>query len=94
MVIQYWRSTDDLIAYASADERIHRPAWRAFNARARRAAGAVGIWHETYAVPAGGHETIYSGLGSPIGLGAVAGTQPLARRGEAARQRLGHRTAA
>ena len=52
-VVQYWRSVEDIYRYASAADHGDRPAWTAFNARARKAAGAVGIWHETYAVPVG-----------------------------------------
>ncbi|GMA88789.1 hypothetical protein GCM10025868_40390 [Angustibacter aerolatus] len=48
-----------LWAYARDDGRAHRPAWRAYNARARKGSGSVGIWHETYDVPAGGHESRY-----------------------------------
>ncbi|MDQ2756687.1 MAG: DUF4188 domain-containing protein [Actinomycetota bacterium] len=59
MVVQYWRSAADVYAYAADTSHAHRPAWTAFNQRARRAAGAVGIWHETYAVPAGAHESVY-----------------------------------
>ena len=46
-VVQYWRSVEHIYGYASAPDHERRPAWTAFNARARRAAGAVGIWHET-----------------------------------------------
>ncbi|WP_374969972.1 DUF4188 domain-containing protein [Terrabacter sp. BE26] len=58
-VVQYWRSVEDIYAYANDDAREHRAAWLAFYRRSRRAGGAVGIWHETYAVPAGGHESLY-----------------------------------
>jgi len=68
--------------------KAHLPAWRAFNAAARRSPGAVGIWHETYAVPPGAVETIY-GNGSKVGLGAITGTVPVMRRGRTARERLG-----
>jgi len=61
-VVQYWRSTADIYAYASATTHAHRPAWTAFNHRSRKAVGAVGIWHETYAVPAGAHESLYVGM--------------------------------
>lgn len=88
-VIQYWRSPEDIIRYASAENHVHRPAWHAFNRRVRKASGGVGIWHETYAVPAGGHESIYVDLSRPLGLGAVEGTVPVGRRGDSARQRLG-----
>lgn len=86
-VVQYWRSVDDLYAYASASDRAHLPAWRAFNRAARANPDAVGIWHETYAVPAGGIETFY-GNGATVGLGAFTGTVPAKRRGKTARERL------
>lgn len=86
-VIQYWRSVEDIYRYAGASEHVHRPAWQAFNAKVRKGGEAVGIWHETYAVPAGGHESIYGGL-KPIGLGAFTGSVPVGRRGETARQRI------
>ena len=39
-VVQYWRSVEDIYRYASApSDHEHRPAWSAFNARARKAAG-------------------------------------------------------
>ncbi len=67
-LVQYWRSVEQLNAYAASREQTHLPAWRAFNRRARKAAGAVGIWHETYLVKPGHYENIYvdmprSGLG-------------------------------
>ncbi len=49
-VIQYWSSLDKLYAYASKSDAEHRPAWAEFNRRAAKAKGAVGVWHETYAV--------------------------------------------
>jgi hypothetical protein len=63
-VIQYWRSVEDIYRYASAPDHEHRPAWTAFNAAARKAQGVVGIWHETFAVPAGAHESVY--VGTPV----------------------------
>jgi len=76
-VVQYWRSTEDIYRYAGSSALGHRPAWTAFNARARRAAGAVGIWHETYAVPAGGHESVYVDC-PPMGLAAATSVVPAA----------------
>ncbi|WEV77449.1 DUF4188 domain-containing protein [Janibacter cremeus] len=49
---------------------------------------AVGIWHETFDVPAGHIETLY-GNGALIGLGAATGTIEAGRRGRGARERLG-----
>ena len=52
----------------------------AFYRRSRRATGAVGIRHETYAVPAGGHESLYVGM-PPTGLGKAFGlTEDRSRR--------------
>ena len=70
----------------------HLPAWTAFNAAGRKHPGAVGIWHETFAVPASGVETLY-GNGAQIGLGAATGTVEVSRRGARARTRLGSRVA-
>jgi len=85
-VVQYWRSTEDIYRYAGAPEHAHRPAWAAFNARARTASGAVGIWHETYAVPAGGHESLYVGC-APMGLAAATSVVPAGANGSRARLR-------
>ena len=87
-MIQYWRSVDDLYAYAHMRDREHLPAWRAFNRAALAHPGAAGIWHETYVVPTGGIESVYAN-GAEIGLGKALGTVPVGRRGVAARQRLG-----
>lgn len=74
-VVQYWRSVEHVYGYAVAPDHEHRPAWSAFNARARKAAGAVGIWHETYAVPPGGHESVYVGC-PPLGLAKATRAVP------------------
>src|SRR3954454_23361678 len=47
-VVQYWATREQLIAYASQQDRQHRPAWADFTRRARDGEGRVGIWHETY----------------------------------------------
>lgn len=91
-VVQYWRSTEQLYRYASSADHAHLPAWKAFNAAGRKHPGAVGIWHETFAVPASGIETLY-GNGAQIGLGAATGTVEVSRRGARARSRLGSRVA-
>ncbi|MEU4089442.1 DUF4188 domain-containing protein [Streptomyces aureus] len=86
-VAQYWESSEKLIAYASDPSGEHRPAWAAFNRRLRSSNGGVGIWHETYVVPAGSYESIYVDM-PPAGLGAAWGVEPVERRGERAAQRL------
>ncbi|MCZ7416319.1 DUF4188 domain-containing protein [Streptomyces sp. WMMC897] len=86
-VVQYWSSHEKLIAYASARGAEHRPAWAAFNRRARGSRGAVGIWHETYVVPDGAYESVYVSM-PPFGLAAATGVEPVGHRGERAAQRL------
>ena len=84
--IQYWRDFDSLESYARDRDREHWPAWTAFN-KAVGDDGSVGIFHETYVVPAGGHETIYANM-PPFGLGAVSGTIPATDSRKEARSRL------
>ena len=55
IVVQYWRSMAQLLAYAKNKEAEHLPAWRSFN-QAVGTDGSVGIWHETYQASAGSHE--------------------------------------
>lgn len=87
-VVQYWRSSEDLYRYAADRDAQHLPAWRRFNASARRHPGAVGVWHETFVVPATQVETVYVN-GARTGLGALTGTVDVRRRGRSARDRLG-----
>lgn len=89
-VVQYWDSAERLYAYASDPQQQHRPAWTAFNRRARKAPGAVGIWHETFVVERA--ESIYSGM-PPVGLAAATASVPVGRRGERAQQRLAREAA-
>lgn len=85
--VQYWRSVEQLMAYAHAKDHAHFPAWRRFNQIVARSR-SVGIWHETYCVRAGEHESVYGGMGL-FGLAraaaGVAATGPL----ESASGRLG-----
>ncbi|HEY0238523.1 MAG TPA: DUF4188 domain-containing protein [Friedmanniella sp.] len=84
-IVQWWESTEKLYAYASNPAAEHRPAWTAFNARARKAPGAVGIWHETYVV--GRAETMYVGM-PPTGLAKATSMVPVGRRSDRAAARL------
>ena len=91
LVIQYWKTPEQLYAYAGETSAEHRPAWAEFNRRARKVPGAVGIWHETYAVDRA--ESMYVGM--PVtGLASATGSREAAA-GSRAAQRLGQpRTAA
>lgn len=91
-VVQYWRSFEHLERYASSDKYAHRPAWTAFYARMKGAAGDVGLWHETYLVRAGDYETLYVDM-PPHGLASASSDRPVTGRNDRASQRLGGGTA-
>jgi hypothetical protein len=73
-VIQYWSSTEKLFAYAKDRSAEHYPAWASFN-RKVGTDGSVGIWHETYVVPAGQFECIYVNM-PRVGLGQFSELVP------------------
>jgi Domain of unknown function (DUF4188) len=89
MVVQYWRSFEQLESYARSKDAAHWPAWVAFNKRVG-SSGDVGIWHETYLVPAGSYECVYNNM-PPKGLGAVTELVPAAGRKATAASRAGLR---
>ena len=88
MIVQYWRSFEDLERYARSRDHAHWPAWVAFNKNVRAASGDVGIWHETYLVRAGEYETVYSAM-PKFGLAAAGRHVPASGSREFARGRLG-----
>jgi Monooxygenase af470-like len=87
VIVQYWRSFEDLEAYARAHDQSHWPAWVAFNKRVARSRGDVGIWHETYRVAAGQFEAIYSGMPA-FGLGNIGRLVPASGARDSARGRI------
>ena len=87
MVVQYWRSFEQLEHFARDPALNHLEPWKRFN-RAVGADGSVGIWHETYQVQAGQYECVYGNM-PPFGL-AVAGQHlPAVGKRETARRRMG-----
>ncbi|WP_265447570.1 DUF4188 domain-containing protein [Flexivirga meconopsidis] len=90
VVVQYWRNAEDIYRYANDARRVHRPAWLELyrKAHGQKHDGGIGLWHETYAVPAGGHESAYGNL-PDWGLAKATGSIPLSRRGRTARERMG-----
>ena len=86
IMVQYWRSMDELLAYAKNKNAEHLPAWRAFN-QAVGTDGSVGIWHETYAISPGGYESIYANMPS-FGLGKAGSLVPAAGARNSAAERL------
>jgi hypothetical protein len=86
-IIQYWRSFDQLEAYARGKDHLHWPAWVAFNKAMKDSRGDVGVWHETYLVKDGQYENVYSGM-PPHGLGRVGTLAPAVEKRSSARERL------
>lgn len=87
VIVQYWRSFEQLESYARDKDQQHWPVWVDFNKRIGKARGDVGIWHETYQARAGEYETVYSGM-PPFGLGKVGKLVPASGRRESARGRF------
>jgi hypothetical protein len=86
IMVQYWRSLDQLLAYARNKEAEHLPAWRAFN-QAVGTDGSVGIWHETYVASPGTYENIYVNM-PPFGLGKAGTLYPATGRKQSASARM------
>ncbi len=88
--VQYWRSYEQLHAYAHARDKAHLPAWAAFQKAARNNT-AVGIYHESYLVAADRYETIYADMPA-FGLGKAGELLPAVGSMSRANARL-HRAA-
>ncbi len=86
LMVQYWRSFEDLAVYAGNRDAVHLPAWREFN-RQVGSNGDVGIWHETYRIPAGHYEAIYTNMPT-FGMGKALPLVPAIGRRESARARM------
>jgi hypothetical protein len=87
MLVQYWRSFDELEAFARDPDEPHLSAWQRYN-RTVGSDGTVGFWHETYLVEAGHYEVVYVNM--PVwGLAAATQHVPAGGRRETARRRLG-----
>ncbi len=89
IMLQYWRSMEQLLAYATDKQAQHLPAWRSFN-KAVGTDGSVGIWHETYAASQGTYENIYVNM-PPFGLGKVGAVAVAAGGMQSAAARLHRR---
>ena len=93
VIVQYWRSFEQLEAYARDQNQLHWPAWVDFNRRVGGSRGDVGIWHETYKVRAGEYECVYSGMPS-FGLARASRSADAVGHLESAGGRLGAGTRA
>lgn len=92
MLIQYWRSFEDLDRFARGPTEPHLEPWRRY-VREVGSSGDVGVWHETFRVEPGAYEAIYANM--PVsGLAAATGVEhvPVGRRGHSAARRIGVRS--
>lgn len=87
ILVQYWRSVGQLMAYAKNKDAAHLPAWQAFN-KAVGTDGAVGIWHETYTVGPGSYENLYVNMPA-FGLGKAGALVQARGHLKSAENRLG-----
>lgn len=87
VIVQYWRSFEDLASFARDRDDPHLEPWRQFNTRVG-SSGDVGIWHETYRVKTTDIETIYGNM-PPSGLAAATGVVPIRRGRDSAAARIG-----
>ncbi len=92
MMVQYWESFEKLEAYARNPNAEHYPNWVKFN-KLVRASGAVGVWHETYQIAPGKHESIYVNM-PPFGLGKASAATQVTDQLDAARSRMQDTTSA
>ena len=61
IMVQYWKSFEQLEEYAKNKTLSHLPAWIEFNKKIG-SDGDVGIWHETYRCQKGQYESIYNNM--------------------------------
>lgn len=87
IMVQYWRSFEEMEAYAKDRMREHLPAWADFGRRTG-SAGDVGIWHETYLVEPGKYECVYNHMPN-FGLAAASRRVSATGRLKTATGRLG-----
>ena len=86
LLVQYWRSFEDLEAFARNPSDPHLDAWKKFN-KAVGTSGTVGIWHETYKVRANEHESVYGNM-PRFGLATAFDHAPVTRHNNSARKRI------
>ena len=83
-IVQYWRSFEQLEAFARDEADPHLEVWRRYWCRVGRS-GRSGIWHETYLVKAGEYEAVYGNM-PPHGLGKAGRLVPVGQASTARRR--------
>ncbi len=86
IMIQYWKSFEQLESYAKNKSSKHLPAWTAFNKKIN-SNGDVGIWHETYLSQPGSYECIYNNM-PRFGLAKAMDSVPATGRHQNASDRI------
>lgn len=86
LLVQYWRSFEDLEKFARNPDDPHLPAWRRYNQRIGKS-GVVGVFHETYLVDPARIDAIYANMPA-FGLSAATGAVPVDAGNETARRRF------
>ena len=61
IMVQYWKSLEHLESYARNRNASHLPEWSKFNKQIGNR-GDVGVWHETYLIKKGSHESVYTNM--------------------------------
>ena len=84
--VQYWRSFEQLEAFARDTSDPHVAIWRNYWRRVGHSSDRTGVWHETYRVRAGDYEAIYCNM-PPFGLGKAGRIRSLSDKSNA-RERL------
>lgn len=86
IMVQYWKSFEQLESYAKNRTSSHLPAWAEFNKKVG-SNGDVGIWHETYLSQKGKYECVYNNM-PRFGLAKTAAHVPATGRFKAASDRI------
>ena len=84
LLLSYWRSWDDLEAFARFKDGTHLKAWVRY---IREADTSMAIWHETYMIEPGKFEVLY-GNSMPYGLSKATRAIPVSGRQHNGRGRL------
>jgi hypothetical protein len=87
--VQYWRSFEQLEAFAKDKDDPHLDAWRNYWRRVGKDT-RTGIWHETYLVRGGEYEAIYGNM-PRVGLAKVGELLPVGSTNDTAARRIGAR---
>lgn len=87
ILLSYWESPEHLRRFAADKDSPHLGPWRTFMKQVA-GSGDVGVWHETYQVPASGIEVVYNGM--PLfGLAKATSHVPVRPGRNTAKQRMG-----